>query len=422
MTIQPISALQLFDLPIEDSEFAADPHPGLEKARKYHPWLARFSHGYVIHGHRAIRELLPQDENLHIALKAVVDIMGATHSPWGRFMGDLMIGMRGADHERVRGAVEPYFKPRSVLKHVERIRSVVSRLLDEWVALGEFDFAKFSAQFPITVMFGLIGADPRDLPRIQHALEVQGLSFSMDPTLLPDLEAGYALMMEFTDELILRRRASAEVRDDLLQGLIDAEDRGVLSAKESRELLYFLFGAGYDTSKNQLTLAVSMLLDRPELWERCATDRKYCVLAVEEAFRLASPSNIPRIVLKDTVYDDVLIPAGTHLIFLTNLAACDPALVKEPLRYDPERDPSARHLAFGRGEHKCLGMHLARLQIEEGLHLIARRIKDPQLTGPVTWRPFPGVWGIRSLPIRFTPAQMDKAAASKMGAQPCMQQ
>ena len=61
MTIQPISALQLFDLPIEDSEFAADPHPGLEKARKHHPWLARFSHGYVIHGHRAIRELLPQD-------------------------------------------------------------------------------------------------------------------------------------------------------------------------------------------------------------------------------------------------------------------------------------------------------------------------------------------------------------------------
>lgn len=404
MTSVPISALQLYDMPIEDPAFAANPQPGLEEARQHHPWLARFSHGYVVHGYRAVRDILPQDDSLQIALKAVVDIMGATHSPWGRFMQDLMIGMRGADHRRVRGAVEPFFKPRSVISHIERIRNVVGALLDEWVPRGEFDFAEFSARFPITVMFGLIGADPRDLPRIQGALEVQGLSFSLDAGLLPELEAGYTLMMAFTDELILRRRSGGEKQDDLLQALIDAEDRGELSPKEVRELLFFLFGAGYDTSKNQLTLAVSMLLDRPELWERCATDRAFCVLAVEEAFRLASPSNIPRIVLKDIVYEDVLIPAGTHLIFLTNLAARDPSLVEDPLRFDPERDQSARHLAFGRGDHQCLGMHLARLQIEEGLHLITQRIKQPELAGPITWRPFPGVWGIQSLPIKFKPA------------------
>lgn len=416
MTSVPIAALDLATLPIEDPAFAADPNPQLDLARAQHPWLARFSHGYVVHSYKAIRDLLPRDHKLHIAMDAVVDIMGAQGTPWGGFMRDMMIAMRGADHQRVRGAIEPYFKPRSVVTQLDRIREVVTALLDEWAPRGTFDFAEFSAKFPVTVMFSLIGGDPEDLPRIQQALEVQGLSFSMDPTLLPELEAGYEVMMEFTDELIAKRRASGEPRDDLLQALIAAEDSGELSPKEVRELLFFLFGAGYDTSKNQLTLTAWMLLDRPELWERCAADRQYCVLAVEEAFRLASPSNVPRIVLEDIDYEGVHIPAGTHLIFLNNLAARDPTAVADPLTYDPERDQSARHLAFGRGAHQCLGMHLARLQIEEGLHLIAQRLKRPELAGPATWRRFPGVWGIASLPIRFTPAPAQQPARTTVGA------
>lgn len=404
MSATAIGELDLAMLPIETSAFAADPNPALVVARKQHPWLARFSHGYVIHSYRAQRDLLPRDDKLHIAIGRVVQIMNAENSPWGDFMRDMMIGMRGPDHARLRGAIAGFFKPRRVVAQTDRIRATIGALLDEWAPKGEFDFAEFSAKFPITVMFGLIGGNPADLPRIQHALETQGLSFSMDPTLLPDLEAGLQVMMAFTDELIVRRRASGETPDDLLQALIEAEDSRVLSPREVRELLFFLFGAGYDTSKNQLTLAVSMLLDRPDLWERCAADRSYCILAVEEAFRLASPSNVPRVVLEDIEYEGVSIPKGTHLIFLNNLATRDPVAVADPLTYDPERDQSNRHLAFGRGDHQCLGMHLARLQIEEGLHMIAQRLKNPQLAGEITWRRFPGVWGIESLPIRFEPA------------------
>ncbi len=416
MTSLPVAELQLAMLPIEEPAFAADPNPELNRVRAQHPWLARFSHGYVVHSYQAIRDLLPRDDKVHIAMDAVVNIMGAQGSPWGGFMRDMMIAMRGTDHQRLRSAIEPYFKPRSVVTQIDRIREVVTALLDEWAPREAFDFAEFSAKFPVTVMFSLIGGDPADLPRIQRALEVQGLSFSMDPTLLPELEAGYQVMMAFTDELIAKRRASGEPRNDLLQALIAAEDSGELTPKELRELLFFLFGAGYDTSKNQLTLTVWMLLDRPDLWERCAVDRQYCVLAVEEAFRLASPSNVPRIVLEDIEYEGVLIPAGTHLIFLNNLAARDPTVVADPLTYDPDRDQSVRHLAFGRGAHQCLGMHLARLQIEEGLHLITQRIKHPQLAGQVTWRRFPGVWGIESLPICFTPASAQQPVPTTVGA------
>jgi cytochrome P450 len=62
----------------------------------------------------------------------------------------------------------------------------------------------------------------------------------------------------------------------------------------------------------------------------------------------------------------------------------------------------------------CLGQFIARTQLQEGLHLIAQRMTKPKLVGEIGWRPFPGVWGIRGLPITFTPAPLrpDLAAAS----------
>jgi cytochrome P450 len=74
------------------------------------------------------------------------------------------------------------------------------------------------------------------------------------------------------------------------------------------------------------------------------------------------------------------------------------------MEFQPERVRTTRHLAFGRGMHICLGQYLARAQLEEGLHLIARRLGKPRLAGEVTWRPFLGAWGLRTLPIAFEPA------------------
>jgi len=73
------------------------------------------------------------------------------------------------------------------------------------------------------------------------------------------------------------------------------------------------------------------------------------------------------------------------------------------LRFDPDRSEKAPSQAFGRGMHICLGQFLALANVEEGIHAIARRIVNPRLAGPVEWRPFPGVWGIKALPVAFDP-------------------
>ena len=111
-----------------------------------------------------------------------------------------------------------------------------------------------------------------------------------------------------------------------------------------------------------------------------------------------------RVTMRDIDHDGVRIPAGPSLIMGMVAAGRDSAAFADAEEFRPERTDANRHVAFGRGAHICLGQHLARTQIAEGIHLMAQRIANPRLSGEPVWRPFMGVWGLESLPIAFDPA------------------
>jgi len=252
------------------------------------------------------------------------------------------------------------------------------------------------------VMFALIGASPDLLPGIRSSLEIQGSSYSLEPARMPIIEEAYQVLWNFVVRLIAERGPNAG-KDDLLDDLIAANTSGAINDEELRIMLVFLFGAGYDTTKNLLTLTMFTMLSEPQMWARCAEDRSYCEKVVREQLRLTSPSNTYRLVTEDFEFRGVLFPKDTMLFIPLSIAGRDPGVCAHAMAFDPERSEPERHLAFGRGIHICLGQSLARAQAEEGVHLIAQRITRPRLVGDVTWRPFPGVWGIKSLPIEFDP-------------------
>jgi cytochrome P450 len=233
-------------------------------------------------------------------------------------------------------------------------------------------------------------------------MEALGLSMSMDKSILPRLNEATETLDAFAQELVAERRANrrADGEADLLEVLVRTADNGELTDRELYDLLIFLFVAGYDTSKNALTLMMDALLSRPEMYRRCAEDLGFCKSVVEESFRYVTTSTIPRLVTKDIEFRDVLIPEGTLLFFPVSIAGRDPAIANGEA-FDPERAQTQKHIAFGMGVHICLGQFIARAQIEEGLHQIARRIRNPRRTGPSGWRPFFGVWGMKGLPIAF---------------------
>ncbi|MFS0848241.1 cytochrome P450 [Novosphingobium panipatense] len=402
-TAQRIEDLTLFHLPVETAAFAEAPDPWLAKAREQHPWLATSTIGPVLTSYRAIDEIMRMDDALAMPGAEIAEIMGAKGTGWGDFAEEMLLVRHGADHQRLRSSVSGAFGPNNVKRMRPVMRETIAALLDEWAPRGTFDFTEFAANFPVRIMFALIGGDIAKLPAIISSLEVQGTSFNMVVEDTPRIEAAYQVLWRFVDDLIAERGPEGG-HGDLLDDLIAANTGGNITDKELRQMLVFLFGAGYDTSKNLLTLLMDSMIAHPAIWKRCAQDFDYCRKVVREQLRLTSPSNTYRVTTRDVTWQDVTIPAGTMLLFPLGISGRDPELFARPLEFDPDRTDRTAPLAFGRGMHICLGQFLAQANVEEATHLIAQRITNPRHAGPPSWRSFCGVWGIKSLPIAFDPA------------------
>ncbi len=401
--MQAAAELDLPFLTMDQDEFAADPFPHFAAARAAHPWLARWSLGYVVTDYQAMRDLFSMEGKMRMLYDNIVAIMEAEGTPWGNFQQRHMLSMSGATHKRVRDVLAASFTPRQANLHRPLMQQVIANQLDEWAPRLAFDFEEFASYFPITVMCRLIGADPAVIPGLRSAMEAIGLSTSMDKRWLPAMQEGVITMENFVDDLIADRRAGKRVSEesDLLDLLLQAQDGGGLSDRELGDVLIFLFVAGYDTSKNMLTLTMRLLLDRPDVYRRCGEDHDFARKVVDESFRYHSTTSSQRILDDDITYRNVVLEKDAIVWFPLSVASHDSRLGERAEEFDPDRESLSPHIGFGLGPHICLGQYIARAQIHEGLHLIAQRLRNPVTTGPQGYRPFPGTWGIRGLPVEF---------------------
>ncbi len=401
--MQIYTQLDLPHLPMEDRAFGRDPWRFFTAARRQHPWLAKSKFGLVIHELKAIRDLLGLDEKFRPAYDGVVEQLQAHGTPWGRFTANQLISLPSATHQLVRQTFATKFTPRFANQLRPVMQATIGRLLDQWLPKGRFDFEEFASFYPISVMFTMVGAPVDEVAGIRSSLETLGLALAMDTTRVPAINEAYLKLEGLVTRLIVERRSQPKrgEHDDLLDLLIDTEESGSVNERQLLDLIIFLFVAGYDTSKNVLTYTMWTLMQHPDIYARCGHDLDYCRLVLEEAFRWYNPGAIPRFTAQDVVYRDVLLPKDTMVLFAVNIAGRDPSAFDDAERFDPERklDPAMRHAAFGLGKHMCLGQHIARAQLQEALHQVARRIPHPRLDGEYGWRPFPGIWGLDGLPI-----------------------
>lgn len=404
-------ALDLPYLTMEQDEFAENPFVHFEVARAMHPWLARWKLGYVVTDYAAMRDFFAHEERMRMMYGSIVAIMQAQGTAWGNFQERHILSMMGDGHKRLRDVLAPAFTPRAANNSRALMREVINRLLDEWLPRGAFDFEEFASYFPITVMCRLIGAAPDVIPDLRAAMEAIGLSTAMDPRWLPAMQDGVVVMENFVERLIAQRRARprAGAAPDLLDLLLLTRAEQKISERELADLLIFLFVAGYDTSKNMLTLSFWVLMQRPDMYARAGEDYDYAQKAVEETFRFHSTTSNQRILNEEITYRGVVLEKDAIVWFPLSIATRDERYAQGAEIFDPERGREHRHIGFGLGAHICLGQYIARAQIHEGLHAICRRIKNPRSSGPQGYRPFPGTWGLRGLPITFGAAPADAA-------------
>lgn len=405
-----VDQLNLCHLPIGEQRFADGPDTYMHTALQQHPWLARCDMGIVITERGAVDQIMRMDKVLKTPATHVVEIMGGEGSNWARFQHECLIARDGDVHARIRGAVNRAFTPRAVAQYQFRIREVISDLLDDWVPRGRFDFEAFASRFPIAVMFTMLGIPREKIEDVKHWLEAFGQSFSLNRELFPAIDAAFNGLWDFADDLLTQRRQQSHAgsrtaeHQDLLDVLIAAEDEGTLSHTEVLDLILFLFAGGYDTSKNQLGHIMNFMLDRPEMWQRCAEDRAFCEDVMYETLRHSGVSTSYRNVMEEFEYRGVVFPVDTMLVFPVGIVCRYSEMYSNPMEFNPLRENNRAITVFGRGMHICLGQYLAKLQIAEGLYLMAQRIKNPRRDGELVWRLFPGVYGPLRLPIVFDPA------------------
>jgi len=414
--MQLATDLDLPFLDIGQDWFAADPYPHFAAAREKHPWLATSPFGYIVNDYRAIREFFHTEDQYAPPYGGLLDVMNAHGTEWGRFQTNHMLAITGDQHKRLRSILAPSFTPRQANKHRGIMREVISDLLDEWAPKRAFDFEQFASYFPITVMCRLIGQSPEAIQPIRSSLEALGLSVCMDPNFLPELEEATVVLDEFVNRFVADRRAGKRLSadEDLLDLLLKNQQEGGLSDRELGDILIFLFVAGYDTSKNILTIMMSLLADRPEMFAQCGESIDYCRKVIRETFRHMSTAPGLRMLGRDWEYRGVMLPKDSMIWFPLNVIGRDPRVADNADTFDPERTHTNPPIPFGLGMHICLGQYIARAQLEEGLHLIAQRITNLRSSGPAGWRPYPGTWGIKGLPIEFD--EVDKNALAAQGA------
>jgi cytochrome P450 len=404
----PVGAPSVFEagLPTLDYGISESPHEVCERIRaaQLRGPIASGPFGPEILSYELARSVL-RDTRFVIPPGLHLAAQGVTSGPlWDRVVGSIICA-EGAEHHRLRSLVSRAFTPRATSRLHDTIGEVVNELIDGVADAGRCDVVTDIARhYPIPIICALLGAPRASWAQFSRWAEAifKMANFSVNlADEAPEILCGWAELDAYVDEMIAERRH--RLTDDLLSDLIRAEDNGDrLTADELRMTVASLLLAGTDTTRNQLAASLQVLLDHPQQWAMLREHPELAMPAVEETMR-HSPAvcNTVRTVNDDVELAGYTFPSGAYIFVNSFAANRDPDIYQDPDRFDITRKGAPAVLTFGGGVHYCLGANLARLELAEGLKILAHRLPDARRIGPAPWKPMLGMSGPTSLPVEF---------------------
>jgi len=314
-----------------------------------------------------------------------------------------ILHMDPPEHGAFRGLVNRRFTPRALTGLAESIRKTASTLLDAVEARDEIDFvAELAAPFPLVVIAELLGIDEADRE------EFRGWSDAAIES--PDLPADetMAALGQLSSFIVEHIRSKRErPGQDLVSLLVGSEVGGCpLSKEELFMFLLTLLVAGNETTRTLLSGSVIVLHEHADQRAALASDPSLVPGGVEECLRWVTPVHaFCRAATEDTVLAGSSIRAGDYLCMLYASGNRDERIFgDDAASFDVRRPANPMHLAFGFGEHVCLGASLARLEARIFVEELLERFPSYEVTGTALRVPSTTVAGIRSLPVVLAPA------------------
>ncbi|MBO0821734.1 MAG: cytochrome P450, partial [Nocardiopsaceae bacterium] len=252
------------------------------------------------------------------------------------------------------------------------IEEEADRIVTELVGRGRFDAATELAQhLPMTVVSALVGLpEPGREKMLDWAEAMWNMQGPADERFTQAMPAVGEFMAYATDEAVPGRIDP----DGWAAHLYAAADRGELPRDKCPGMMLDYITPSLDTTILAISNAIALFARHPGQWDLLRADRSLIPHAINESLRLESPvPQFSRVLTEDHEIDGVPLPAGSRVALLYGSANRDERHYPDPARFDITRRPSD-HLAFGRGEHVCVGMHLARLEMTALLGRLADRV------------------------------------------------
>jgi cholest-4-en-3-one 26-monooxygenase len=321
-----------------------------------------------------------------------------------RQIRSLLINMDPPQHVKHRRLVQKGFTPRQVRPLEPRIREICGKLIDQLVHRDECELvADLAAELPMQVICELVGV-PFEDRHLLYDLSNRLIGFD-DPDFAASAEDGKiaaAEMYAYAQKLAAERREKPA--DDLVTKLITAEvDGRKLTDHEFNSFFLLLVLAGNETTRTATTHGVHLLARYPEQRQRLLADPSLIPSAVEEILRFESPLiHFRRTATQDTKIRGVKISSGDKVTIWYPSANRDEEIFPDADTFDIGRKPNA-HVAFGIGEHFCLGSNLARLELNVMFEELLRRLPEIQLAAEPKRVRSNFINAIKRMPVRFGP-------------------
>ncbi len=317
-------------------------------------------------------------------------------------------------HTRLRRIVSPLFTPRAMREYEPFCRDLARQVLDRALPSGEFDFVEdISRQLPIRVLARVLGVPDEDTEQLitwgdrmignldpEYSDAVVDQVDTSEYRLLPFRSPAAAELTAYGHQMAERRRG--DPRNDLVSKLVHAEvDGQSLTKFEFDNFFSLLVVAGNETTRHSITMGMLALMDHRDAWRRLAEDPSLMPVAVEEILRWGSVTmNFRRTATRDLSFGGQEIRAGDKVVVWFISANRDEEVFPEANRFDITRQPNPE-VAFGSGgPHFCLGAPLARMEIRVMFEELLPRLKDIELTGPVSRLRSNFINGVKHMPVR----------------------
>ncbi len=307
---------------------------------------------------------------------------------------------------RFRKILDPQFSRKKMALIEPAVREQAVELIDGFQAAGRCEFdGDFAIPLPCSAFLSLMGLPQSDLPlflRLKDSI-IRPQNYIDEPTMENMVEHRKTAGREIYDyfETVIQERRGRP-GEDMISYLVGAEiDGNKLTEEEILDVSFLLILAGLDTVTATLGCNIAYLAANPEHRKKLVAQPELLPGAIEELMRWETPvTGVPRVVKEDVTVAGVKIEKGQLVTLLLGASNTDESEFPNPEQVDFERE-SNRHIAFGAGAHRCLGSHLARMELQVAMEEWHRRIPDYRIPDGETPRYSPGIREVLHLPLEW---------------------